>query len=215
MNQIINAIYDKINTNGADFWCRNDGNIYAPSGFSTIDVINVLIDYGITKENAKIRDAIQYIEALYDPKSKMYKYSPKGKKLPCVNAKIVNILQRLKYESSNIKESIDNYFHTQEDDGGWRCATVKRGKSPETDASNPGTTLYVLDLLKTIRFSKTLENQINNAVEFLLKHWEIRKPLGPCAFGIGTTFLKRRIPIYSLQYFLLCPCIVSLSKCKK
>ena len=65
-------------------------------------------------------------------------------------------------------EATEKLFTSQQKDGGWRCSTVKLGKSPETDASNPGTTLFVLDLLKNKIISESQQVKTDQAVEFLL-----------------------------------------------
>ena len=93
---------------------------------------------------------------------------------------------------------------TQCDDGGWRCTTVKLGKSPLTDASNPGTTLYVLDSFRYRNNSVAEIDKLNKGVDFLLQHWEIRQPIGPCSFGIGSTFMKVEYPFlrYNLFYYV-------------
>jgi hypothetical protein len=38
-------------------------------------------------------------------------------------------------------------------------------------------------------------------VEFLLKHWTIRKPLGPCHYGIGTLFMQVEYPFVNYNLF--------------
>ncbi len=45
---------------------------------------------------------------------------------------------------------------------------------------------------------------LNRGVGFLLDHWDSRKPLGPCTFGIGSRFLKTEFPFrrYNLFYYV-------------
>lgn len=89
-------------------------------------------------------------------------------------------------------------------DGGWRCATARQGQSPETDASNPGTTLWVLDACLFRDNNKQEAEALNQGAAFLLDHWDSRAPLGPCAFGIGSRFLKTEFPFrrYNLFYYV-------------
>ena len=77
---------------------------------------------------------------------------------------------------------------------------MRPGKSPETDASNSGTTLYALD---AFRFSKA-RIDAGAAVGFLLAHWDSRAPLGPCTFGLGSRFLKLEYPFlrYNLFFYV-------------
>ena len=60
--------------------------------------------------------------------------------------------------------------------------------------SNLYPTLMALD---AFRFSKYLNNK---AVEFLLDHWTIRKPIGPCRYGIGTLFMQVKYPWAKAKY---------------
>ena len=45
--------------------------------------------------------------------------------------------------------------------------------------------------------------QLERGVEFLLEHWITKKPLGPCEFGIGSTFMKTEYPFirYNIFYY--------------
>ena len=74
------------------------------------------------------------------------------------------------------------------------------GRGPETLASNPGPTLSALD---AFRFTPELNNNpaLNRAVEFLLRHWETRAPLGPCHYGIGTLFMQVAFPFLTYNLF--------------
>jgi len=74
------------------------------------------------------------------------------------------------------------------------------GRSPQTDASNPGVTLFVLDLLR-FRPDWREAAVVDQSVRSLLTHWRTRRPLGPCEFGIGTRFLQTEFPF--LRYNLL------------
>ncbi len=75
-----------------------------------------------------------------------------------------------------------------------RNQTTTPGRGPETSHSNPHPTLQALD---TFRFSDHLnKNQsLDASVEFVLTHWTIRSPIGPCHHGIGTQFMLPRHPV--------------------
>ena len=77
---------------------------------------------------------------------------------------------------------------------------MKFGTGPDTDASNPGVTLAVLDAL---RFRKTLvaSDAAQIAVGSLLEHWGIKRPLGPCRYGIGTRFMRVEYPMFRYNLF--------------
>jgi hypothetical protein len=205
MNSIAEKLIEMKNVNGGKVWDRKDGNIYATMGFSTIDVISVLGDIGIKySENKTVKEAVEKMMDYYDDQKGMFQYVQKGSKLPCVTAKIINALENIGYHSSILENSYKYFMNTQCKDGGWCCATVKLGKSESTDASNPGTTLYVLQAYKNRKKSKEKSRKFDNAVLFLLKHWETKKPLGPCEFGIGTQFMRTEYPFirYNLFYYL-------------
>jgi len=166
-----------------------------------MDFLNVIGDMHADIKNVPlINDSVKMILDYYDEKTKQFRYSLKSAKLPCITAKIISILKKLHVDYS-FDDSYRMFFETQQEDGGWRCATVKLGKSAETDSSNPGTTLYVLDALR-YRDNNTYEiKKIGKAIAFLLDHWLTKKPLGPCQFGIGTTFMKTEYPFYRYNIF--------------
>lgn len=201
----IDSILSTSEINDGKFWTRKDGDIHAPHGFSTIDVLNTLGEIGLKYNESKmVQDTINFIFSYLDDNG-CFKYSPKSSKLPCITARIITGLGRLGYVHDPKLENCYKYLHqTQQEDGGWRCATAKIGKSPETDASNPGTTLYVLDAFRFRSNSQAVNEKLDNGVLFLLNHWETRKPLGPCEFGIGSRFLSIEFPFlrYNLFYYV-------------
>jgi hypothetical protein len=77
------------------------------------------------------------------------------------------------------------------------------GRGPETELSNPGVTLPVLDVF---RFTEHVnrDSRLDRAVESLLDHWVVRRPTGPCHFGIGTLFMQVEYPFlrYNLFYYV-------------
>ncbi|PKP03461.1 MAG: prenyltransferase [Bacteroidetes bacterium HGW-Bacteroidetes-6] len=202
---MIKKVLQRQNDNGGKFWSRSDGDIHAPFGFSTIDTLSVLGEIGCSiNNNSQIIDAIDFIFSYQTPEG-CFKYSPKSSKLPCLTARIVSGLGRLGVKNDpRIEKCYKWMLDSQWNDGGWRCATVKLGKSPLTDASNPGTTLYVLDAFRFRNNSADDSDKLNKGVDFLLQHWEIRQPVGPCNFGIGSTFMKVEYPFlrYNLFYYV-------------
>jgi hypothetical protein len=102
-----------------------------------------------------------------------------------------------------LKHTFQHLLGSQHSDGGWRCNKFSFGRGPETEYSNPGPTLEALD---AFRFSSYLnqELRLERAVDFLLYHWEVKRPLGPCHFGMGTLFSKVEYPFfrYNLFYYV-------------
>lgn len=202
---MIEKILQRQQDNGGLFWSRADGNIHAPLGLSTIDTLFVLGEIGYSmSDHSQIADAVDFIFS-YQTNDGCFKYAPKSSKLPCLTARIIAGLGRLGLKNdTRAEKSYQWMLDAQWNDGGWRCATVKLGKSPLTDASNPGTTLYVLDAFRFRDNSAEDLDRLNKGVDFLLQHWEIRQPIGPCRFGIGSTFMKIEYPFlrYNLFYYV-------------
>ncbi len=201
----IQTLFERQRENGGPFWSRKDGDIHAPAGFSTIDVLNVLGELGATtQEFPALQNAVNFIMSYQNPDGS-FRYAKKSSRLPCMAGRIAAAFGRLGVQEGARSEKIFHWFlEIQSGDGGWRCATVKLGKSPETDASNPGTTLYVLDAFRFRDNSQRDVSALNRGVEFLLRHWEAKEPLGPCVFGIGSRFLKVENPFlrYNLFYYV-------------
>ena len=86
-------------------------------------------------------------------------------------------------------------------DGGWRCNKFSFGRGPETELSNPFPTLIALN---AFRFTNYLNNEsaLDKAVDFLLEHWTIKKPIGPCHYGIGTLFMQVEFPFRNYNLFV-------------
>lgn len=99
-----------------------------------------------------------------------------------------------------MRRTLAHLLETQHDDGGWRCNKLTYGRGPETRFSNPGVTLWVLDVF---RFTKEANGNpaLDKAVESLLDHWVVRRPIGPCHFGIGTLFLQVEYPLLRYNLF--------------
>ena len=212
MDSEISRILSTSRINGPKYWARADGDIHAPAGFSTIDVLNTLGNLDVRYDDYPIvREAIDYVFSYYNPAGH-FKYNAKSTKLPCITARILTAFGRLGYEDERLDSCYRHLLKIQGKDGGWRCPTSKLGKSPETDASNPGTTLYVLDAFLYRDNDAKEKKQLENGVVFLLDHWTTRLPLGPCRFGIGTTFRQVEYPL--IRYNILYYCFV-LSKYEK
>ncbi len=130
-----------------------------------------------------------------------FKIYPGGSIYPCQTAIAANVLCHMGYVNDHRLQKTFRYFlSAQYQDGGWRCNKFFFGRGEETEYSNPHPTLNALD---AFRFSDYLnvEPALDEAVEFLLEHWVIRKPIGPCHYGIGTLFMQVEYPFRNYNLF--------------
>ena len=110
---------------------------------------------------------------------------------------------------ARLQKTLQHLLDIQYTDGGWRCNKFSFGRGPETEFSNPFPTLTALN---AFRFTDYLNNEpaLDSAVEFLLEHWTIRKPIGPCHYGIGTLFMQVEYPFRNYNLFVYVYIIVVL-----
>ena len=199
----VRAILRRRRDNGADFWATPDGRWGTGSPYSTFDCVLLLSELGVKRSDPALKGAAKLLLKAWNEDGR-FRPAPTGAIYPCHTANAARVLCRLGYaRDRRLKRTFEHLFETQHDDGGWRCNTVKLGKSRKTDASNPGVTLSALD---AFRFTEHVDEdrRLDRAVKTLLAHWTTRKPLGPCDFGIGTLFGKVEYPFrrYNLFFFV-------------
>lgn len=193
-------IMSKIHINGADLWAGEDNNIGKGSPFSTRDVSLILVELGFTKKDEVIKDLAELIFE-HQQADGRFRISKTGAIYPCHTVGCLRVLCYLGYaKDERLKKTFEQLGSTQEKDGGWKCNKFSFGKGPETNHSNPGPTLEALDAFRFIETSDYKE-QTNKAVEFLLDHWEHKKPIGPCLFGIGSLFNQTEFPFFRYNLF--------------
>lgn len=173
------------------------------SPFSTFDCALILTELGLKRSDPVLKGIAEVILDSWRDDGR-FRPVPKGAIYPCHTANAARALCRLGCaKDRRLKQTFEHLFEVQHDDGGWRCNTVKLGKSPVTDASNPGVTLAALD---AFRFTSSLnrDKRLDKAVKSLLSHWGTRNPLGPCAFGIGSRFTQVEYPFlrYNLFFYV-------------
>ena len=130
-----------------------------------------------------------------------FKLAPTGAIYPCQTAHAASTLAYVGCAGDlRMARTFDHLLAIQFGDGGWRCNKFSYGRGPETEFSNPGPTLTVLD---AFRFTGVANRSpaLDRAVEFLLAHWVSRAPLGPCHYGIGSLFLQVGYPFIDYNLF--------------
>lgn len=195
----IEAIIAKRYDNGDDLWATPDRRIYKGAPFSTLESLLMLTELEPTSTEI-MKEAGKLMLSLWKEDGR-FQIAPKSAIYPCQTANVARVLCRLGYANDNrLIKTFNHLLEIQHEDGGWRCNTYKFGRGEETAFSNPGTTLAALD---AFRFSLFLnkDKRLDKAVESLLSHWETRKPLGPCHYGIGTLFMKVEYPFFRYNLF--------------
>lgn len=132
-----------------------------------------------------------------------FKVYPSGGIYPCQTTIALSALCHMGFASDeSLQLSFQYLLATQYKDGGWRCNKFSFGRGEETEYSNPHPTLMALD---AFRYTKYLnqEKALDQAVEFLLAHWRIKKPIGPCHYGIGKLFMKWLIHLMIIIYLYM------------
>lgn len=197
IEQILSHRYD----NGADLWTTPDRRLIKGAPFSTLECVMYLLELGMDPTEPVLKEAAGLIFSTWkdDGRFKLY---PAGAIYPCNTIHAANVLCHMGYASdARLQKTFRHLLDTQQADGGWRCNKFSFGRGPETEYSNPFPTLTALD---AFRFSSYFnqESALDRAVDFLLDHWTIRKPIGPCHYGIGTLFMQVEYPFRNYNLFV-------------
>lgn len=196
----VETILSHRHDNGADLWATPDKRLLKGSPFSTFDSVLYLLELGMSTNEPILKDATDLIFSTWQEDGR-FKIYPKGGIYPCQTAIAANVLCHMGYAfDTRLQKTFQHFLGTQYDDGGWRCNKFFFGHGPETEYSNPQPTLNALD---AFRFSDYLNKEpaLDRAVDFLLEHWVIRKPIGPCHYGIGTLFMQVEYPFRNYNLF--------------
>lgn len=196
VESILSHRYD----NGADLWATPDNRLLKGSPFSTFESVLYLLELGMSPNEPVLKAAAELILSVWQEDGR-FKIYPKGGIYPCQTAIAANVMCHMGYaEDERLQKTFGHFLETQYQDGGWRCNKFSFGRGEETEYSNPQPTLNALD---AFRFSKYLNNEaaLDKAVAFLLAHWVIRKPIGPCHYGIGTLFMQVEYPFRNYNLF--------------
>ena len=194
------AILSHRHDNGADLWATPDNKLLKGSPFSTFDSVLYLLELGMSPQEPVLKAAADLIFSAWQEDGRFRIY-PTGGIYPCQTAIAANVLCHMGYaEDERLQKTFQHFLDIQYKDGGWRCNKFSFGHGEETEYSNPQPTLNALD---AFRFSQYLNNEpaLDRAVEFLLGHWVIRKPIGPCHYRIGTLFMQVEYPFRNYNLF--------------
>lgn len=196
----VEAILSHIHDNGGELWATPDKRLIKGQPFHTLASALFLVELGVEPDEPILKEAADLIFSTWkeDGRFKLY---PKGSVLPCHTALAANTLCHLGYAADGriqitFQHLLENTYH----DGGWRCNKFYFGRGPETEYSNPYPTLLALN---AFRFSDYLNKEplLDQAVEFLLSHWDIKTPIGPCHYGIGSRFMQVEYPMRDYNLF--------------
>ena len=187
--------------NGADLWTTPDKRLIKGAPFSTLESVMYLLDLGMEPTEPILKEAAELIFSTWQEDGR-FKLYPSGAIYPCQTIHAENVLCHMGYVSDvRLQKTFEHLLNIQQPDGGWRCNKYFFGRGPETEFSNPFPTLTALN---AFRFSDYLnkESVLDKAVDFLLDHWIIRKPIGPCHYGIGTLFMQVEYPFRNYNLFV-------------
>ncbi len=210
INEILSHRYD----GGADFWTTPDKRLLKGSPFSAYNSALLLLELGVKPSDPLLKEVAGLFFDAWREDGRFQLY-PRGAIYPCHTALAAHLLCEMGYESDvRVQKTLRRLMETQYADGGWRCNKFSFGRGPETEFSNPMPTLAALN---AFRFTKYLnaEPALDRAVEFLLNHWVIRKPIGPCHYGIGTLFMQTEYPFGNYNLFQYVYVLSYYDKAKK
>lgn len=196
IEEIVAKRYD----NGADYWTTPDRRLIKGGPFTPLACAYMLSELGMDRSEPILQETADLILTAWREDGR-FKLSPQGAIYPCHTINAARTLCHLGYVSdARLQKTFDHLMDIQYSDGGWRCNKFSFGRGPETEASNPGPTLTALD---AFRFTALIDKNeaLDKAVEFLLAHWTIRQPIGPCHYGIGTLFMQVAYPFFSYNLF--------------
>lgn len=210
----VEVILSHRHDNGADLWTTPDKRLLKGAPFSTLESVMYLLELGVDPRDYVMIDAAELIFSTWQDDGR-FKVYPQGAIYPCHTIHTVNTLSHMGYATDNrIQRTLQHLLEIQNTDGGWRCNKFSFGHGPETEYSNPLPTLIALD---AFRFSDYFNREpaLDKAVDFLLNHWRIRKPIGPCHYGIGTLFMQVEYPFRNYNLFLYVYVLSFYSRAKK
>ncbi len=199
---------------GADFWTTPDKRLFKGSPFSAVDSASMLLELGMEPSDPVLRQTAELFLSVWQ-KDGRFKVYPSGGIYPCHTIIAAALLCRMGYASDErLQKTFQHLLDIQYTDGGWRCNKFSFGRGPETEYSNPLPTLMALDVFRFSGLINT-DEKLNRAVDFLLEHWTIRKPIGPCHYGIGSLFMQVEYPFRNYNLFVYVYVLSFYNRAKK
>lgn len=197
----IDQILSHRQDNGADLWTTPDQRLIKGSPFSTLESVMYLLELGVESQEPIIKDVAELIWGTWRENGR-FKVYPDGGIYPCQTIHAANTLCHMGFATdARLQTTFQYLLDSQYHDGGWRCNKFSFGRGPETECSNPLPTLIALDAFR-FRQNYNDEPALVKAIEFLLEHWRIRKPIGPCHYGMGTLFMQIEYPFRNYNLFM-------------
>lgn len=209
----IQVILSHQHDNGDKLWSTPDKKLLKGAPFTTLESLEYLIELGVPNSDPLFKDAAELIFSTWKEDGR-FKTAPAGGMYPCHTGLAANVLCKMGYTNDErIKKTIDYFLQIQESDGGWKCNKYSFGRGEETEYSTPITTLIALDIFRQTDLLNK-DKKLDNAVMFLLNHWDIKKPISPCHYGIGKLFKEVEYPFrgYNIFYYLY---VLSFYDCAK
>lgn len=195
------AVLARRHENGADYWAGPGGKIYVGNPFSTLSCLGLLHELGVDADHEAVSGALDLVLAACRDDGRV-RVGPTTPMYPCYTAEAARMLCRFGLaEHPAVRRTVRYLRDSAHEDGGWRCSFSRFGSGPETVHSNPGATLYVLDVLRHYPEFCDGSDEAANAVASLLDHWSERAPRGPCHWGIGTQFMRVEYPFWRYNLF--------------
>lgn len=196
VERILSHRYD----NGADFWATPDKRLLKGAPFTTVECPLYLIELGVSPDDQVMKETANLLFSVWQ-KDGRFRIFPNGSIYPCQTIEVARVLCYMGYAyDKRLEATFQHLLTTQYTDGGWRCNKFSYGHGPETEYSNPNPTLIALDAFRHTDYLNK-ESALDKAVEFLLDHWTIKTPIGPCHYGIGTLFMQVEYPFRSYNLF--------------
>lgn len=196
----VEAILSHRYDNGADYWTTPDNRLLKGSPFSLVDCVLYLLELGMDSAEPVLKESIDLLFSTWQPDGR-FKLYPKGEVFPCQTVIAARALCLAGYAGDErVQTTLRYLLDTRWDDGAWRCNKFFFGRGPETEHSNPNPTMLALDAFRLAGMAN-VDRSLDEAVEFLLGHWETRAPLGPCHYGIGTLFMQVEYPFRNYNLF--------------
>jgi len=185
---------------GADYWTTPDKRLLKGSPFSSYDSALMLLELGMGPKSPIQKEVADLYFSTWREDGRFRLY-PSGGIYPCHTAHAANLLCSLGYaKEKRVQATLRHLIDTQYADGGWRCKKFSYGRGPETEYSNPMPTLTALNAFRHTDYLNC-EPALDRAVDFLLEHWTIKTPIGPCHYGIGTLFMQVGYPFHDYNIF--------------